>query len=58
MNLSYHHVLVAEFTTFACKTVIMTKVLLKRLHATCKAVDLAGPTTVIENVFIVLMTRE
>ena len=58
MSLSYHNVLVAEFATFAWKTVIMTKALSDRLHAICKAVDLAGPTTVIENVFVVLMTRE
>ena len=58
LSLSYHHVLVAEFATFACKTVIMTKATSDRLPAICEAVDLAGTTTVIENVFVVLKTRE
>ena len=58
MSLSYHHVIVAEFATFACKSAIMTNALLERLNPSCKAVGLAGPTTVIENVVVVPKTTE
>ena len=60
MSLSSNHVIVAEFANFACINAIMfmTNALLERLNASFKAVGLAGPTTAIENVFVVLMTRE
>ena len=58
MSLSSHHVIVAEFATFACKNAIITKALSERLNASCKAVGLAGQTTVIENVVVVLKTTE
>ena len=40
------------------QNVIMTNALLERLNATCKAVGLAGPTTVIDDVRVVLKTTK